>query len=181
VENPDTPPEITEQFWSSVLAYETAGQTTHYRQLQEDGIELPPPDELDDAALTAKLWEIIHALARRNVFMSRTDHWSDRELYEHLVHDTLHEVTADFPPDSGWNCHIDFLSAAATRTTNCISNTTPMTSGARSGTRTFPTTPSRPRRPALRPRFHAAAIQRRPRRAVRALTTPPSPFGRGPG
>lgn len=112
-ENPDTPPNITEQFWSNVLAYETAGQTTHYRQLQEDGLELPPPDELDDAALTAKLWEVIHALARRNVFLSQTDHWSDRELYEHLYHETLHEITADFAPNSGWNCHIDFLSSGS--------------------------------------------------------------------
>ena len=112
-ENPDTPPEIAEQFWGNVLAYESAGETTHFNQLTEQSIELPAPDELDDAALSTTLWEIIHGLAKRNVFLSQTDHWSDRELYEKLWHETLHEITADFPPNSGWNCHIDFLSSGS--------------------------------------------------------------------
>jgi hypothetical protein len=112
-ENPDTPPEIAEHFWSNVLDYESADETTHYRQLVAQGVELPAPDELSDEALTAKLWEVIRALARINVFMSQTDHWSDRELYEHLWSETLHEITMDFPPGSGWNCHIDFLSSGS--------------------------------------------------------------------
>jgi hypothetical protein len=110
-ENPDTPPEISEQFWANVLQYEQADETTHFRQLRQAGVEMPPPEELDDQQLTAKLWEVIHALARMNVFMSTTNHWNDRELYQRLWHDTLHEITADFPPGSGWNCHIDFLSS----------------------------------------------------------------------
>jgi hypothetical protein len=112
-ENPDTPPEIAEQFWENVLAYESAEQTTHFRQLVEQGIDLPPPEELPDDELTNKLWEIIHALARINVFLNTTNHWSDRELYEHLWHETLHEITMDLPPNSGWNCHIDFLSTGS--------------------------------------------------------------------
>ena len=42
-----------------------------------------------------------------------TNHWNDRELYEHLWNETLHEFTMDFPPGSGWNCHIDFLSSGS--------------------------------------------------------------------
>lgn len=112
-ENPACPPEIAERFWSNVLDYESAEETTHYRQLVAKGIELPAPDDLSDEALTAKLWEVIHALARMNVFMSTTNHWSDRELYEHLYSETLHEITMDFPAGSGWNCHIDFLSSGS--------------------------------------------------------------------
>jgi hypothetical protein len=112
-ENPDSPPDITEQFWGNVLAYESAGETTHFKQLSEQGIVPPAPAELDDAALTAKLWEIIRALARMNVFMTTTNHWNDRELYERLWNETLHETTMDFPPGSGWNCHIDFLSTGS--------------------------------------------------------------------
>jgi hypothetical protein len=112
-ENPETPPEITEQFWANVVAYEQADQTCHFLQLEQDGVELPPPEELSDEQLNAKLWEAIHALAKRNVFLSQTDHWSDRELYERLWHDALREVTMDFPPGSGWNCHIDFLSSGS--------------------------------------------------------------------
>ncbi len=117
-ENPDTPPGIAEQFWGNVLAYESAGETCHFNQLTEQGIDLPAPEELADTALTAKLWEVIHGLAKRNVFLSTTNHWSDRELYEKLWHDTLHEITADFPPNSGWNCHIDFLSGGSDEDNN---------------------------------------------------------------
>ncbi len=112
-ENPDTPPEIAEAFWGNVLAYESAEPTTHYRQLTEQGIDLPAPGDLTDEELTKKLWEVIHALARINVFMSTTNHWSDRELYEHLWNETLHEITMDLPLDSGWTHHIDFLSTGS--------------------------------------------------------------------
>ncbi len=112
-ENPDCPPEIAEEFWSNVLAYESAEQTCHFIQLEQRGIALPAPEELDDQQLTAKLWEVIHTLARMNVFLSQTNHWSDRELYAHLWHDSLREITMDLPPDSGWNHHIDFLSSGS--------------------------------------------------------------------
>ena len=112
-ENPETPPQIAEQFWQNVLEYEQAEETCHFLQLQRAGVELPPPEEFSDEELTAKLWEVIHALARMNVYLSQTDHWSDRELYEHLWHDSLREVTMDLPPGSGWNCHIDFLSSGS--------------------------------------------------------------------
>lgn len=112
-ESPDCPPEIAEAFWGNVLAYESAEETTHFKQLAEQGIELPAPEELSDEELSKTLWEVIHALARINVFLSQTNHWSDRELYEELWGDTLHEITMDFPPGSGWNCHIDFLSTGS--------------------------------------------------------------------
>jgi hypothetical protein len=112
-ESPDCPPHIAEQFWQNVLAYESAEQTCHFVQLEEMGIELPAPEELDDEALSKKLWEVIHALARINVFLSQTNHWSDRELYEHMWNETLREITMDLPLDSGWTQHIDFLSSGS--------------------------------------------------------------------
>jgi hypothetical protein len=112
-ESPDCPPEIAEQFWSNVLAYETAEETCHFKRLEEAGVALPAPDTLTDAELSAKLWEVIHALARMNVFLSQTDHWSDRELYEHMWTETLREITMDLPPNSGWTHHIDFLSSGS--------------------------------------------------------------------
>lgn len=112
-EDPGAPPEIAEQFWENVLAYEQAEETCHFLMLERTGVELPPPEQLDDNLLTAKLWEVVHALARMNVYLSQTDHWSDRELYDRLWHETLREFTPDFPPGSGWNCHIDFLSSGS--------------------------------------------------------------------
>ena len=57
-----------------------------------------------------KLWEIIDQLARRRVFLSQTDHLSDRELYALLWSDILHEDTKDVPVDESSACHIDLLS-----------------------------------------------------------------------
>jgi hypothetical protein len=112
-EDPDAPPEIAEQFWENVLAYEQAEETCHFLLLERAGVELPPPQELDDERISAKLWEIIHALAGMNCFLAQTDHWSDRELYEHLWNETLRELTPDFPSSSGWTHHIDFLSSGS--------------------------------------------------------------------
>jgi hypothetical protein len=112
-ESADVPPGIAEQFWGNVLAYETAGEMCHFTQLQELGIELPAPDKLNDDELSAKLWEVIHGLARLNVFLSQTDHLSDRELYAHLWHDSLREITAGLPPNSGWTCHLDLISSGS--------------------------------------------------------------------
>ncbi len=112
-QDPDAPPELAEQFWANVLDFENAPQTCHFIQLEEMGIELPSPDDLDDAQLSAKLWEVIHGLAGRQVFLSETDHLSDRELYEHLWHDTLRELTVDLPADSGWTHHIDLLGSGS--------------------------------------------------------------------
>lgn len=112
-EDPDCPPEIAEQFWSNVLAYESAGETCRLIQLEEMGVALPAPEELDDDALTAKLWEVIHSLAKLDVFLTQTDHLSDRELYEYLWHDGLREISADLPPGSGWINHLDVLGSGS--------------------------------------------------------------------
>ena len=69
---------------------------------------MPPPDKLDDAALTTRLWELIRELARRRLFLHNTDHLSDRELYIWLVTDALREEMMGFGLPFG-NCHLDML------------------------------------------------------------------------
>jgi hypothetical protein len=60
--------------------------------LRERGIEIPEDDsQLDDAALHAKLWEVIEGMAAIGMFIDSTDHMSDRELYRYLVSDALQE------------------------------------------------------------------------------------------
>jgi hypothetical protein len=109
----ESPPEVREQFWEHVLAWEEAPWTTDFLQLQEAGIALPAPDTLDDDQVSMKLWEVIDQLARRRVFLSQTDHLSDRELYQLLWSDTLHEDTKDMVMDESSACHIDLLSSGS--------------------------------------------------------------------
>ena len=105
----DCPPEVHEQFLSNILAYENAPISCLFDALVKDGVELPDPADLDDAALHEKLWEVIRALAARSVFLDRTDHLSDRELYEDLWNDLLREPGPVMPPGSGWINHLDIL------------------------------------------------------------------------
>jgi hypothetical protein len=112
-ESEDCPPNIAEQFWQHVLAYEQAPWTSTFQQLLDAGVELPPPDNLDDAQLTAKLWEIVNRLASMRVFLNTTNHLSDRGLYELLWGDVLHERTKAVPYDEFSAYTIDLLSSGS--------------------------------------------------------------------
>lgn len=109
----DCPPEVLAQFRSSVAAYEQAPLTTHFQQLEEDGVELPAPESVDDRRLTAKLWEVIEDLARMRVFLSQTDHLSDRELYILLWHELLRESVKDMLLDEASAWHLDILGSGS--------------------------------------------------------------------
>ncbi len=109
----DTPLEVQLQFWENVVAIEEAPEHRPFDILIESGLSLPPPDELDDAQLTAKLWELIGALDLMGVYLERTDHLSDRELYSHLWNDSLREQFILLPnnPNSAW--HIDLIGSGS--------------------------------------------------------------------
>jgi hypothetical protein len=106
----DLPAAQREQFWREVLAFENGPFTTDFARLVQLGLELPDAASMDDATLSAKLSEVIRGLARLRVFISQTDHLSDRQLYVRLWTEALrHEIPAiDCGPDSAW--HVDLLS-----------------------------------------------------------------------
>jgi hypothetical protein len=105
----ECPPEVTEQFWEQVVAYEKAPWTTNFKQLEEAGMELPAPETLNDEQLTKKLWEVIHGLALLRVFLDDTDHLSDRELYTELWSDMLREEVKAVPLDEDGAYHLSPL------------------------------------------------------------------------
>jgi len=98
---------LEEAFLESVLDYERANQVPFRELLERDGVLLLAPDELNDEELSAKLEEVIQAMAKRHAFLEFTDHLSDRELYTHLVEESLEEDMPDLPPDSPGNWHFD--------------------------------------------------------------------------
>jgi hypothetical protein len=107
-ESEDCPPDIAEQFWKHVLEFENAPESPHFQQLTERGIDLPPPSDLNDEQLHDKLWEVMRALAEMNTYVMATNHLSDRELYERLWSDVLHEST--YP---GMDCYLDLVSSGS--------------------------------------------------------------------
>jgi hypothetical protein len=112
-ESDTLPPDVQEQFWRSIVEVETAPLTTHFRQLAEAGVELPDPASLDDAQVTRTLWKVIDALATLRVFISDTDHLSDRELYAVLWNSVLREEVLAQPLslDGAW--HVQLLSGGS--------------------------------------------------------------------
>jgi hypothetical protein len=101
-------PEAREQYWLRVLDWETAPTTTNVQQLADRGVTVKPPDAVSDEELTSRLWELIDALAQIRVFLTDTDHLSDRELYVKLWRDVIREEVQMWPDDpSAW--HVDLL------------------------------------------------------------------------
>lgn len=99
------PLKMEEAFLEQALAYERAEFDTNFNRLVQRGVALPPAAELDDAALSAKLAEIIRELGQMCCFLQDTDHLSDRELYEWLWSSGLREETPDTSrmPHGAWH------------------------------------------------------------------------------
>jgi len=102
-------PKEEEEFLEHILFIEGIGEQPLFDLLEKGGVPLPRPVDLDDAQLQAKLWEVINAMALLGCYLSRTDHLSDRQLYETLWTDILREPTAVCPNNPNAACHIDIL------------------------------------------------------------------------
>jgi hypothetical protein len=103
--------EQQELFWRHVIEFEEgAGQTTtNFQQLVAAGVELPAPDLVDDEKLTGVLWAVVHGLALLNVFLTSTDHLSDRDLYCALWHRVLRDEVSALPDAPGAVSHVDMV------------------------------------------------------------------------
>ena len=111
--NSNIPPEIEDQFLKQIEAFENAPDTTHFAELLKRGVFMPEQDELDDKQLHEKLWEVINKLAEMRVYLESTNHLSDRELYSHLLRNSLQEFTQILPPEMGFNSHIDICGSGS--------------------------------------------------------------------
>lgn len=116
-ESADMSEGLRAQFWEQVVAYEEAPLTTSFDLLTQAGVDLPTPEALDDAQLSAKLWEVIRGMAMLRMFLYSTNHLSDRELYEELWHEVLRDEHPAMPMDEYSAWHIDLLGSGSTEDT----------------------------------------------------------------
>jgi hypothetical protein len=99
------PLRMEEAFLKQVLAYERAEFDTNFNRLVQRGVALPPAAELENAALSAKLKEVIRELSELRCFLHEADHLSDRELYDWLWSSGLREESPDVSdmPNGAWH------------------------------------------------------------------------------
>jgi len=116
---PESEPELLEAFWRNVVETERSGWTSAREQLVNDGVALPPPDELSDNEVALKLQEVIGRLVKFHTYLYHTDHLSDRELYAELRHDVLDEQCPEMLIDSPTGVYvIDMIGSGSEEDTN---------------------------------------------------------------
>ena len=112
-EEETAPAEFRKLFWEQVVAIECAAQTTRFEQLERAGVALPDPEEMGDGELSVKLREVVGGLSRLQVYLTSTDHLSDRELYKRLWAFALREPAFPVIPDSA--TFIDLVASGSER------------------------------------------------------------------
>ncbi len=108
-ESEDIPPDVQEEFWKQVLMFEEGERAPLFDRLIKAGVELPEPETLNDKQVHEKVWDVIYALQLMNIFLSQTNHLSDRELYTELWTDILREDMMVMPDVPNFHCGLDML------------------------------------------------------------------------
>ena len=105
--------DMEEEFLKHILAFETTGSSSLLQWLENAGQDVPPPDELDDTQLHAKLWEVINRMASLGAYLHNTNHLSDRQLYSYLFEEGLREDAVLFPDNPGYVYGLDLLGSGS--------------------------------------------------------------------
>lgn len=106
-------------FLENIVAFETAPRTTWLERLRSAGYAMPDPASLSDAEIGLEVWQAIQRLSELQAFLSHTNHFSDRELYEHLYHHTLPQETLDVAPNPDAACHLDLVGSGSDEDITC--------------------------------------------------------------
>jgi hypothetical protein len=107
------PADMEEEFLRHVLEYEHAEPISLFQLLENCGLEIVPPDQLDEETLRLKLKELIDRMASMGAYLLHTDHLSDRALYEYLYNDGLREEAVLFPENPSYAYMIDLVGSGS--------------------------------------------------------------------
>jgi hypothetical protein len=88
----DCPEDVRVSDLEDVLAFESVGSgPSLFEGLQKHGIDLQPPEKLDEAQSAEKVMQVMHALARLRIFLVGWEGMTAREFYSTLWRETLWE------------------------------------------------------------------------------------------
>lgn len=86
------PDQLRESYLEDILAFESIGSgTSLFVGLQENGMDLPPPEKLDEQQSADKAMEVLRALAELRVFLIGFEDMTPVEFYSTLWKQTLWE------------------------------------------------------------------------------------------
>jgi hypothetical protein len=91
-----------------------APKSTNLKQLAEIGIHPIAEVALSDEDINAALSIVIDGLAALGIYLTGTDHLSDRTLYRVLTTKVLHDEIRDIPPNDDMSEFIDLFSIPPT-------------------------------------------------------------------
>ena len=107
------PADMEEEFLRHVLEYENAEPISLLQLLENSGLQVVAPDQLDEDDLSVKLQAIIERMATMGAYLLHTDHLSGRALYEYLYHDGLREEAVLFPENPSYAYMIDLVGSGS--------------------------------------------------------------------
>jgi hypothetical protein len=107
------PADMEEEFLRHVLEYETAEPISLLRLIENSGLQITAPEDLDESNLTTRLKEIIERMASLGAYVLHTNHLSDRGLYEYLYNDGLREEAVLFPENPSYAYMIDLTGSGS--------------------------------------------------------------------
>ena len=109
----EMPADLEEEFLRHVLEFETSEPMSLFRLLENSGLDLPLPENLDPEVLSAKLREIVDRMASMGAYLLHTNHLSDSELYAYLYNDGLREEAVLFPENPSYAYMIDLTGSGS--------------------------------------------------------------------
>ena len=107
------PADMEEEFLRHVLEYETAEPISLMTLLENSGLQVPPPDTLENDTLEVKLKELIDRMSQLGAYLLHTNHLTDRGLYDYLYRDGLREEAVLFPENPSYAYMIDLTGSGS--------------------------------------------------------------------
>jgi hypothetical protein len=96
------------EFFRQVIAWEKGPFITQRAWFERRGMTFALPEQLGGGRLEKELWRLIAALAEARVFLACTNHLSDAQLYNKLVHEVLDDEVPDLARSPNEGLHWDF-------------------------------------------------------------------------
>lgn len=94
-------------YWTLIYDFEHAPVTTNFKQLEQLGVVMKNSSDISDEELPTVLNNVFKGLEKYSIYLIRTNHLTDRDLYERLTTEIFVEEIRDLPPNSGVHEYID--------------------------------------------------------------------------